>query len=317
MANKKENDEIVFGETVRGQGVEETIIPSWELSERAAYSKNMHNQWSFWLKDGTYAFLDYDKCPENKKLRTYYHRLSIDDEEYRRFLTYWDRQEENAYRRFIENESYDQQNYYKRITEIDEDADPAADPSAKEFYMEWARDVAEEIIESADEDRKFPQKAEYGVIQDFKQKMTGNDWRVYRYLFDSELTEEEIKKEYKLEHSTWSNEKIRFLDRVRRLFVEMGYDVPSAEELKDQRDQREAKLKQIAEAEEEERSLLSMGKSMARELALIESQEHASTYASEDQRLREDYAQMLADDRDQLRKKNVRKKCAQNVKSNV
>ena len=60
-----------------------------------------------------------------------------------------------------------------------------------------------------------------------------------------------------------------------------------------------------------------MGKSMARELALIESQEHARTYASEDQRLREDYAQMLADDRDQLRKKNVRKKCAQNVKSNV
>ena len=238
------------------------------------------------MRDGRYAYLDYVR--QDGKTNVFYHILSIDDEEFLELMDYWDGFEERENRHSAENESYARLNYFKRVT------DDGADPMDKKLYSEYM--AAEQAVDGETVDKPFPRKAECAILDTLIKQLTPADRQVYEFLFNSKMTEVEIKKELELEHSAWTNRKKRFLEKVRAYFVALGYDVPTVEELKQKKAKRVARLDEVKQYEQEQAALRSMGKSIAREAALMESTKRSLTSVENDRRLNSDYAQMLADD---------------------
>ena len=110
----------------------------------------------------------------------------------------------------------------------------------------------------------------YAVIRCVVQRIPESERIVYELLFDSYLTEEEIKKELKLSDSAWSNRKTRFWDYIRRAFTDLGYDVPetlSNDETETEDEKRDNTLKEIKKKAAAEHEVWEWGKEMARDIA--------------------------------------------------
>ena len=70
--------------------------------------------------------------------------------------------------------------------------------------------------------------------------------------YDSYLSDMDIKKMFELEHNAWSNEKSRFLGKLRTLFASLGYEVPEDMSVEEAQQTQYEEALEIAIAEEEE-----------------------------------------------------------------
>lgn len=234
-------------------GVKEEIVKYEKLPPRADKAGKYSSRDSFLLNDGRYVYRDCDDEDKPHGKPYFYHVIEITDPkllEYLECLDYFDHQEEKKNRKEGEALSYKHLNYKKREDDGDDDA---MDPIEEELYK---------LFQYADDSRKtkpLPLPSEYSVIKCAIQQMTPADQRVFEMGYDSFLSDMEIKRMYDLEHSAWSNEKKRFQEKLRNLFIALGYDVPKlpTEEELDQEEQKaqeyqEEYEKAIAQMEEEE-----------------------------------------------------------------
>lgn len=298
-------EDTTYPEEHRLQGVTESFRGATDNLARARCNRYTANHGSFLLKDGRYAYRDHVWMDGPK--REFYHILSIEDEEILRFLDYWDKLEEKQNRgggTVSDRESYAYQNHLQRDGEDEESS--TADPIDRYVYTEWFRDECAINNEDASMSKRFPLRAEYAIIHAFLQELTPTDRQVYENLFAGSLFDEEIKGELHLEHSTWSMDKRRFLDKVRAVFSAAGYDVPSPEELAKERDGYSARLNAIRAQQNEEAKERNMGRSISRELALTEQTSRPRAFIENDKRLRYDIEEMLMDeDLEASRQKNM------------
>ncbi len=259
-----------FPGPVEKQGVTERTVGTYNLPKKARSNKYTKSLWSFRLEEGNeYAYfgqLFYDKAK-------YYHVLSIRDENYLEMLDYWDRLEEKAARQTMDNISFAQLNYRAAI---DEDGS-AIDPMDQEEYQNWVQQ------EDSSAGRKIPIKAELAVINSIIKRLSPTDQRVFRYMFEGNYTDAEIKQVFDLEHSAWSNEKRRFLEKVRQIFIELGYDVPTLDEVKEQTKKRNERMAEIEEAREKEALMDALEKSITREVKRSESTTGPRAFAADEQ----------------------------------
>ena len=293
--------EITYPEEHTLQGVTESFRGSLDGLARSNSNRYTINHGSFRLKDGRYAYRDYVWMEEPK--RAFYHILSIEDEEILKLLDYWDKLEEKQNRRggaVSDHESYAYQNHLQRDNEDEENA--PASPVDKYLYTEWYRDECAINNEDASMSRRFPLKAEYAIIHALLQELTPAERQVYEYLFAGKLSDEEIKGELHLEHSTWSMEKRRFLDKVRAVFSAAGYDVPSPEELAGEREGYRARLNAIRAQQNEDAKDRNMGRSICREAALSEQTSRPRAFVEKDDRVQADIEEMLLDDKEELKR---------------
>ena len=261
---------ITFPDPVEKQGVRETFVGPYSLPKKIRSNKYTRGRWSCRLKEGnSYAYWQefYFNKPD------YYHVLSIDDEDLLDMLDYWDLMEERGDRKSWDNISFAQLNH---AIAVDENGD-ALDPLDKEEYREWVDEERSTV------GRSFPLKAETAIVHSIIERLSPADQRVYEYMFDGNMTEAEIKQAFELKHSAWSNEKRRFLDKVRQVFIELGYDVPTQEEVDKQARQVEKDMKAVEKARREEAKMGLLGKSIKKELSRVESTTKPRAFAAEDQ----------------------------------
>lgn len=259
-----------FPGPVEKQGVTERTVGTYNLPKRARSNKYTGSLWSFRLKEGNeYAYfgqLDYDKA-------RFYHVLSIKDENYLEMLDYWDRQEEKAARQTIDNISFAQLNCH---AVLDEDGD-AIDPMDREEYQQWIQE------EDSSAGRRIPIKAEKAIVNSVIKRLSPTDQRVYRYMFEGNYSDAEIKQVFELEHSAWSNEKKRFLEKIRQIFIELGYDVPTLDEVKAQRKKWNDRMAETEKAKEKAALMAELEQSISRELKCSESMTRPRGFAAEEQ----------------------------------
>ena len=259
-----------FPEPTEKQGVTERTVSTYNLPQKARSNKYTKSLWSFRLKEGNgYAYfgqLYHDKA-------RYYHVLTIKDEQYLEMLDYWDRIEEKAARQTIDNISFAQLNYK---TSIDEDGS-AIDPIDQEEYQQWVQQ------EDGSEGQKFPIRAELAIANSIIKRLSPTDQRVYRYMFEGNYTDAEIKQVFELEHSAWSNEKRRFLEKIRQIFIELGYDVPTVEEVNAQIKKRNDRNSEIKNAKEKASLMDELERSISREARRSESTTGSRAFAADEQ----------------------------------
>ena len=264
-----------FPGPVEKQGVTERTIGTYNLPQKARSNKYTKDLWSFRLKEGNeYAYfgqLYHDKA-------SYYHVLSIKDEKYLEMLDYWDRIEEKTARDTADHISIEQLNYR---AVLDEDGS-AIDPMDQEEYQQWVQQ------EDRSEGRRIPIKAEHVIVNSIIKRLSPADQRVYRYMFEGNYTDAEIKQVFELEHSAWSNEKRRFLEKVRQIFIEMGYEVPTIEEVKAQVKKRNDRIRKNEKSKEEANLMDALEQSIFREVRRLESTTGARAYAAEEQAERDE-----------------------------
>ena len=303
--------EIILPETHTLQGITESFRCSLDGLRRERANKYNINSGSFILKEdncadssthgakkGAYTYAYRDCVWEETPKYFFYHLISSNDENIVAFLDYWDRLEEKQNRHGGAVSSYEQQNHLRWQAEEGED-DAGTDPEGKQLYLEWMRET------DASEGKKLPLPAEYGVIHSLLERLTPADRRVYEYMFAGNMTDEETKQELTLEHSTWSMEKRRFLDKVREAFVSLGYDVPTQAELDKERKLRNDHMKLIDEQKAKEKKEKDLGRSIAREHALMEQTDRPRAFVDKDERLQEDIEEMLEDDRIELAEERI------------
>ena len=275
-------NDFVFPEPVERQEVTEKTVHPDSLPRKARSNKFNRGSWSFRLKededkedkdedDKGYAYWGQWCYPFKIQ---YYHQLTIEDPELLEMLDYWDRQEEKSNRFHQENASYATANYEMAL---DEDGS-ALDPADRETYLEWVRDTEDDSGH-----HKLPVKAEKEIIHSIVEKLTPMDQRVYQYMFDEDWTEAEIKEAFNLTHSAWSEEKRRFLEKVRSVFIELGYEVLTLEEVRREASERRKKMKAIDDARQDEAAIGRLGKSLSEELRRIESADKPRAFAVEEQ----------------------------------
>lgn len=259
-------DIFEFPEPERRQGVTEKAVGRSSLPKRARSNKYTRGSWSFRLKeDNGYAYWQEFYQSDVK----YYRVLFIEDQDLLEMLDYWDRQEEKADRQSFESGSFSYINFLQTTD--------GADPMDRAVYEEWAQK------EDSARGKKLPVKAELAVIHSIIISLSPTDQRVYRYMFEENMTDAQIKQAFELEHSAWSNEKKRFLNKVRNAFIELGYEVPGLEELKKQAKVRDDAIKRLAAAREKEAAAGRLEKSIAREIRRMESTTKPRAFASEEQ----------------------------------
>ena len=233
------------------------------ISERLPARKKKPNRYTPWdgsfaLRDGRYAYWDFDSVTK----QSFYHVLTIEDAELLACLEYFDQQEEASNRRVGEHSSYISQDY-----DCSYRADGFDSLSDAESYRQWLRD------EDSSTAKPLPLKSEYAVIHSIVQQLPPKERRVFGLLYDSYLSEAEIKKLLQLTHSAWANEKTRFHEKVHRIFTALGYDVPKT--APDHTDNKDANysdtLAEIEAKAEEAAELRELGRSIARELSEKES----------------------------------------------
>ena len=172
-------------------------------------------------KSYRYAYHNYDKDAK----RDFYHVVTIrdpDDPGVLNYLEYCDDQERSITRRASEKESYKEQNYLN-AKEADDD-DDSRDPMEMELYRVWKRD------EKTSRTKPFPIDAREGIIQTIVDQLPPAERGVFGLLFDSHISEADIRKELNIEANTWGNRKARLLKDVGRVFAALGYDVPEPED---------------------------------------------------------------------------------------
>jgi hypothetical protein len=264
-----------FPGPVERQGVTETTIGVYSLPKKARSNQYTRNLWSFRLKEGNnYAYFGqmyHDKY-------RYYHILSVEDTNFLDMLDYWDRVEEKGDRRVVDHVSFAQLNYKKKLDENGDDIDPLD----KEEYLKWVYNA-----DSA-EGSRIPVKAANAIAHSIIKRLSPADRRVYQYMFEGNYTDAEIKQIFELEHSAWSNEKRRFLEKVRQIYIELGYDVPTLEEVKEERKRQEKAMKKIKEAREEDGVIDALVKSISREIRDSESVTKPRAFAADEQSKRDD-----------------------------
>lgn len=255
--------------TVSMDGVKEEIVPARKLPKRMKKAGKYSGRQSFLLEDGRYAYRDCDDEGSVHRKPEFYHVLTIEDENLLRYLegtAYFDREEEKSNRREGELLSYAFMNFCKKQ---EADGDYAADPMDKEFFKRYQNEI------DHGPGRPFPLKSEYAVIQCAIQQMTPTDRRVYELLYNSSLSDAEIKERCELEHNTWTNEKARFLQKMRSVFEALGYAVPghcsTKAEAEQKRSQHDEEMRKIILQEEEEEAIVQEGRSIARERWELES----------------------------------------------
>ena len=259
-----------FPGPVEKQGVTERTVGTYNLPKRARSNKYTGSLWSFRLKEGNeYAYfgqLYHDKA-------RFYYILSIKDEKYLEMLDYWDRVEEKAARQTIDNISFAQLNYHAAL---DEDGD-AIDPMDQEEYQQWVQE------EDSSAGRRIPIKAEKAIVNSIIKRLSPMDQRVYRYMFEGNYSDAEIKQVFELEHSAWSNEKKRCLEKIRQIFIELGYDVPMLDEVKAQRKKWNDRMAEIEKAKEKAALSKDLEQSISREVRHSESTTGPRAFAAEEQ----------------------------------
>ena len=259
---------------VEKQGVTERTVGTYNLPKRARSNKYTRSLWNFRLKEGNeYAYfgqLFYEKV-------RFYHVLSIKDEKYLDMLDYWDRQEEKAARQTMDNISFAQLNY---DATLDEDGD-SIDPMDREEFLEWTQQ------EDSSTGRRIPIKTEKAVVNSIIKRLSPTDQRVYRYMFEGNYSDAEIKQVFELEHSAWSNEKKRFLEKIRQIFIELGYDVPTLDEVKAQRKKWDDRMAEIEKAREKATLSKDLEQSISREVRRSESTTGPRAFATEEQAKRD------------------------------
>lgn len=199
---------------IEQEGVEERIVGYDSLPAREANRKNQRNWMSYKAKDGRYVYEEYDQLLK----RAYFHIITIKNESLINYLDYTDKEVEKRGREIEENTSYAQVYYYYHGESTEENGDP----HGQDLYRRWQREAVEEIP------KQLPLHSLHAVIRCVVQRIPESERIVYELLFDSYLTEEEIKKELKLSDSAWSNRKTRFWDYIRRAFSDLGYNIQVA-----------------------------------------------------------------------------------------
>lgn len=249
--------------TVSIDGVKEEIVPAWKLPKRKKKAGKYSGRQSFLLEDGRYAYRDCDDDDGVHRKPVFYHVLTIEDENLLYYLegtAYFDSEEEKSNRREGELLSYAYMNSRKK-QEVD--GDYTADPMDEEFFKRYQNEI------DNGPGRSFPLKSEYAVIQCVVQQMTPTDRRVYELFYNTSLSDAEIKQRFELEHNTWTNEKARFLQKMRGVFAALGYAVPrhfsSETEVEPNGSQRDEEMSAIILQEEEEEAIVQEGRSIARE----------------------------------------------------
>ena len=205
-----------YVENAEVDGVKQEIISESDLSKRKVKRWYLGND-SFMLEDGRYAYRDCNYDVKNKPV--FYRVLTIEDDEAARFISGMhaiDQEEGKSYRTYCLHQDYGYENF-KLAQEAGDGDDEWMDPIDKEAFSERTEDT--------DKSRPFPLRPEYAVIRAVIKQMTPADREVYEMLFDSFYTEAEIKAVLGLEDSAWTNRKNRFMDRMKRIFVRLGYDV--------------------------------------------------------------------------------------------
>lgn len=262
--------EVRFPEPEERQGVRETYVGPYSLPKKARSNQFTRGRWSFRLAGGNaYAYWQefyHDKIQ-------YYHILNIEDEDLLEVLDYWDLMEERGTRRNWDNISFSQLNYARKL---DEDGS-ALDPEDQEIYREWVRE------EENATDCKLPIKAEHAIVHSIVEQLSPADQRIYQYMFSDNMSSAEIKQAFDLTASALSEEKIRFLEKVRKVFIELGYDVPTLEELQEENNRHQDAMKEIAKAKKEEAESSRLGKSISSELRRSESTTKPRAFATEEQ----------------------------------
>lgn len=255
---------------VEKQGVEERTVGPYDLPKKAHSNKYTRSLWSFQLKEGNeYAYfgqLYHDKA-------RFYHVLTIKDRQYLEMLDYWDRLDEKAERKSMDNARFAQLNY--RAT-IDEDGS-AIDPMDQEEYQKWVQQ------EDSSTGGRIPVKAEQAIVHSIIKRLSPTDQRVYRYMFEGNYTDAEIKQVFELEHSAWSNEKRRFLEKVRQIFIELGYDMPTLDEVKVQTKKWNDHMAEIEKDKKKAALSKELEQSISREVRCSESNTDPRAFAAEEQ----------------------------------
>ena len=234
--------------TVVEGGVKEEIVDPKDLPKRAQKAGKYSGYDCFLLDDGRYAYRDYDPEDTEHNKPVFYHVLTIEDERLMGFLEcldYFDHEEERINRCEGEMKSRWHERYKTRKDCGEEEAEDPVETALYDRYCNGSNNQRT---------RHFPLPAEYAVIKCAIQQMTPADQRVYEMGYDSYLSDIDIKRMFELEHSAWTNEKSRFLEKLRALFAALGYDVPENMNTAEaqQAQYEEAMGKAIAEEEEYE-----------------------------------------------------------------
>ena len=204
-------------ENIEIGGVKQEVISESELSKQKIKRWYMGDD-SFMLDDGRYAYRDCNNDIKKKPL--FYRVLTIGDEELKRFIHgmhAMDREEGRSYIAYCLHQDYGYENYKKRQ---DEDEEEWPDPIDTSDAFGDGKDASD-----GEKSRPFPLRSEYAVIRAVIKQMTPADREVYEMLFDSYHTEAEIKSILDLGDSAWTNRKNRFMERIKKVFVRLGYDV--------------------------------------------------------------------------------------------
>lgn len=205
-------------DTIEVGGVKQEIISVSALTKKKNNSWYMGND-SFMLDNGSYAYRDCNYDVKEKPL--FYRVLTIEDDELERFIRgmhAMDREEGKSYRAYCLHQDYGYENYKRRLEEEGNDGE-WTDPIDSEEFLSAAEGTDD------DKSRPFPRRSVYAVIRTLIKRMTPADRVVYEMLFESYYTEAEIKSILGLGDSAWTNRKNRFLERVKRIFVRLRYDV--------------------------------------------------------------------------------------------
>ena len=244
-------------------GVKVEVVSKWRVPKRMKARDTYTSQsWSYRLVDlddgiGQYAYWGYDKMLK----RDYFYVLKIEDQELLEALTYFDKLEEKNNRDMGRHESFEWQQHVKKLDFDDSDDAPVLDPRDVQTFREWSC-----LTKNSEEKAVFPMRSQYAVIHSVVQQLPPKTQRVYHYLYEKELSEEDIKKELKLEDSAWTNEKTRFWASVREVFVALGYEVPDAVEKAATEEMYDKRYEKAADFAEEELALSQEGRKVAWEL---------------------------------------------------
>ena len=263
---KDKKGDIIFPDPMESQGVKETFVGPYSLPEKARCRQYTQGRWSYKLKEeNKYAYWQefyFDKA-------RYYHVMDIDDGDLVDMLDYWDRVEARGDRQAMVNTKFD-------LKPLDSDGS-WLDPIDQEVFEEWAHG------EDSTADRKLPIKAEYAIIHSNINRLSPADQRIYQYMFSDNMSSAEIKQAFDLKRSALSEEKTRFLEKIRRVFIELGFEVPTLEEVRAQSERRRAKMKEVEDAIEQEGKRKREQKSISDERARTESTTKPRAFAAEEQ----------------------------------
>ena len=209
-----------FGDQeIQHDGATERIVYARKLWGKKRIDDYTEYRSSFALNNGEYAYQDWDE--DNQ--REFFHVVKIRDPNVFKLLDEADHDEEKDDRHAEEASDYAQLRYEAMAEAQEEEA--LASPLEKAEYQMWLYPVSEE------QSRPFPMDPAHAIIRCLVEQLPPAERETYDLLFNSGLSEDQIKELLHLDDNAWWNRKKRLDNDVRGVFRGLGYQVPAYEEI--------------------------------------------------------------------------------------